>query len=145
MCALAHLHTLRLLISSSTVPSNHCITMRRDLPPRHRVSHCNLHAPRGRIILFSKGCPSPLFAPLCTVVAAAPTQAAWLVASGPLAAAPLQARHGQPPHVAWSLAIAPCSLAASGSPLPAGHSWSCPRVAAAPVGGHPVTGLAEFA
>ncbi|RRT32393.1 hypothetical protein B296_00034247 [Ensete ventricosum] len=100
---------------------------------------------RGRIILFSKGCPSPLFAPLCTVVTAAPTQAAWLAAGEPLAAAPLQARRGQPPLVAWSLAIAPYSLAVSGSPLPVGHSWSCPRVAAAPAGGHPVTGLAEFA
>ncbi|RWW78554.1 hypothetical protein BHE74_00013219 [Ensete ventricosum] len=29
----------------SSVPSDRCITMRRDLPPQYRGSYCHLHAP----------------------------------------------------------------------------------------------------
>ncbi|RWW71092.1 hypothetical protein BHE74_00021180 [Ensete ventricosum] len=36
----------------------------------------------GKIILFSKGCPSPLLAPLCAVAVATPAQAAVVHAVG---------------------------------------------------------------
>ncbi|RWW15774.1 hypothetical protein GW17_00020370 [Ensete ventricosum] len=77
---------------------------------------------RGRIILFSKGCPSPLLAPLYVVVAAL-VQAAGLAVGGPLAAVPLQARRGQSPLAVgrWRSplagtpqATAPCRLATVG-------------------------------
>ncbi|RWV91225.1 hypothetical protein BHE74_00003428 [Ensete ventricosum] len=71
----------------------------------------NFKIQRGRIILFSKGCPSPLFAPLCAAAAFAPAQAAGLAACGPLAAALLQARRGR-------------QLLAGGRPLQG--SWSHP-------------------
>ncbi|RWW07506.1 hypothetical protein GW17_00029112 [Ensete ventricosum] len=75
---------------------DHRITMHRDIPLWHRGSRCNLHAPaatlhRGRIILFSKGCPSPLLAPLYAAVVIAPAQAAGLAVGG----RPLQAQRGQ--------------------------------------------------
>ncbi|RWV97824.1 hypothetical protein GW17_00039363 [Ensete ventricosum] len=75
---------------------------------------------RGRTILFSKGCPSPLFAPLCVVVVTAHIQAVGLAAGEPLAPAPLLAHRGQlplagwPPLEAWPRASAPCGLAATG-------------------------------
>ncbi|RWV79988.1 hypothetical protein GW17_00058801, partial [Ensete ventricosum] len=67
---------------------------------------------RGRIILFSKGCPSPLFAPLFAVVAATPAQATGLAVGGLLAAASLQAHRGQPP---------PCRRTAGSRPLRPGR------------------------
>ncbi|RZR73765.1 hypothetical protein BHM03_00027990, partial [Ensete ventricosum] len=38
------------------------------------------------------------------------------------------ARYGQPPLVGVTRAVAPCSLAAGGSPLLASRSWSCPQL-----------------
>ncbi|RWV79886.1 hypothetical protein GW17_00058918, partial [Ensete ventricosum] len=84
---------------------------------------------RGRIILFSKGCPSHLFVPLCAVAAAATVQAAGLVAGRSLATAPLQACRGQSPLAGTPRAAAPCDLAAGGNPLRASRSRLCPRAA----------------
>ncbi|RWW10112.1 hypothetical protein GW17_00026361 [Ensete ventricosum] len=107
------------------------------------------------IILFSKGCPSPLLVALCAivVVAVAPAQAAAPLASTPRVAAPcglamggspLRAGHWQPPLAHAILQPAPLRTPRCGRlpPLQAGHSPLCPQVpplrVAAPVDGRPL-------
>ncbi|RZS26394.1 hypothetical protein BHM03_00059727, partial [Ensete ventricosum] len=102
------------------------------------------------IVLFSKGCPSPLLAALCAVAAAAPAQATGLAAgdnplrAGRMRPPPLQARRGQPPLARAIRQLSPLRAPRCGrlSPLQAGSSPPCPQApplrAAAPVGGRPL-------
>ncbi|RWW10764.1 hypothetical protein GW17_00025677 [Ensete ventricosum] len=97
------------------VPSDHRITMRRDLPSRHRGSRCGGAVAFGRHLA---GWRPPLHAAaLATglpLAALQQTAATYGLATGlPLAVAP------------W--AASPCGLAAGDSPLRAGHSRLCPR------------------
>ncbi|RWW00144.1 hypothetical protein GW17_00036907 [Ensete ventricosum] len=91
--------------------------MRRDLPPRHRGSHCNLHAPTAPLHNhpFPKGCPSPLLAVVCATAVIAPSQAAapcGLLAGGRTccrraAGSRLRAGHWRSPFACTTLQPAP--------------------------------------
>ncbi|RWV93893.1 hypothetical protein GW17_00043615 [Ensete ventricosum] len=141
-----------MLISSSSVLSDRRITMRHNLPPRQRGSHCHLYTPADALTPLSPSVPPlpPLL--LCR---------RWL----PLLADSHPVKGRPPLRLATSLLLAarlavggsplwaatPCGRpavgplcerrAASGCarewlpPLRADRSWLCSRVAAAPAGG----------
>ncbi|RWW30453.1 hypothetical protein GW17_00004969 [Ensete ventricosum] len=96
--------------------------MHRDLPPRHRGSRYHLYAPiRGRIIVFLKGCPSPLPSPSLRR-RHRPAQAAAALATGITAPACGSPGLVQQPLVGWPLEVAPCRLVAySMAPATTGH------------------------
>ncbi|RWW05289.1 hypothetical protein BHE74_00010653 [Ensete ventricosum] len=87
--------------------------MRRDLPPRHRGFHCNLHAPTAPLHVITNN-HSPLLAALCA--GDKDGRGRQHLAGWSLAVAPL---------VGASRAVAPCGLVTGGNPLGAGH-WRPP-------------------
>ncbi|RZR74651.1 hypothetical protein BHM03_00040545 [Ensete ventricosum] len=118
--------------------------MHRDLPPRHRGSRCNLHAPAVPLYVITnnhkhgagssfylKGCANPLLAPICVVAAAVAALCRWRRCTSSV-----------PQLASWrrrlvralpQLAAGPCELATA----PEGGR---PMRAAAPVGGRLLQG-----